>query len=379
MDDPATFAHEEILGAYEALKKAGKYRVLGFSTHDPAKICPPAFESKLFGALLVPYNSVQFRSAARSSRGEGARIGVIAMKTLAGREQDNVPQLQGQRGTYAQAAIKWALADPAVTSAVVSARTFEHVTSTCAPPAASSRRRSRRRCRPTASTRAGATAASAATSARRPARAASRWPTCSGNGMYFENYGLEKHAVQQYARLEEGRRASACAGAAPRASGLPARARRRGAARAERPPAESVARAGRPADDGRAGPGRRPATSGAAARRRRRPLAHEDAVRARPALADARDADGGTVGDGADLLAGPAARAERGIDVRALELGDAAVGRTSVASSNQIAWATSGRTPRRRRRPCPWPRAGSGRGRRTPSRCARGWPSCPPP
>jgi predicted aldo/keto reductase-like oxidoreductase len=211
--DPAILEHEEILGAYEALKKAGKYRFLGFSTHDSARICPLAIKSKLFSAMMVYYNSVQYPERFEIlAEAQKAGVGVIAMKTMAGREQDKVAALAKERTTYMKAAVKWALADPNVNSAVVTMGTFEHVDECLRASGQAPTPREQasldvyREVAVNRYCRMGCAKCLAAC----PAGVAI--PDVMRFGMYYENYGIEKYAIQQYAGLDGTKRASACVG-----------------------------------------------------------------------------------------------------------------------------------------------------------------------
>ncbi|MBU0756274.1 MAG: aldo/keto reductase [Planctomycetes bacterium] len=210
-DSPALFKNEEILSAYEALKKAGKYRHLGFSTHSAEQICPLAYETKLFSNMMVIYNSVQNPERSEIiTQAKKLGIGVIAMKTMMGREQDNVAELADERTTYSQAAVKWALTDEAVTSVVLSMQSYEHIDEYLK---ASGRKLTQqdeqvlkkyvkavddRYCR------VGCKDCLAACPHRVAIHDVMRF------GMYYENYSQEKHAMQQYARLNERERATAC-------------------------------------------------------------------------------------------------------------------------------------------------------------------------
>lgn len=126
--DPALFECDELLGAYDDLKKAGKLRFLGFSTHKPDIICPVAFKDKRFSVMMGIYNSVQNPKRSKwITKAKGLGIGVITMKTMMGQEQDKLTELADDRSTYSQAAIKWALTDKSVSSVMITMRTFEHI------------------------------------------------------------------------------------------------------------------------------------------------------------------------------------------------------------------------------------------------------------
>lgn len=209
--DPEVFKNEELLDAYETLKKAGKFRFLGFSTHDADKVCDAGFDSGLFSVVLMIYNSIQYPQRSRlitKAREKG--IGVIAMKTMMGRQQDRIVRLVNEKTTFSQAAMKWALTDPGVTSVVISMRTFEHIEEylqasgrTLTPEDEAVIEKyvtavDHEYCR------IGCTACAESCPKRLPINDIMRF------GMYFENYGDEKKALLEYAALEKKQRADAC-------------------------------------------------------------------------------------------------------------------------------------------------------------------------
>jgi len=209
--DPAIFGNEELLSAYDTLKQQGKFRFLGFSTHDAEKVIPGAIDSGMFDVMLMIYNSIQYPERSDLiTRAHDAGIGVMAMKTMAGRQQDRVAELVNEKTSFSQAAITWALSDPGVDSVLISIRTFEHVDEYCA---ASGRT---------------LTAADKAVLATYETAVNNQFcrigcTTCQAScpeqvavgdimrfGMYFENYGNEKQAILEYASLDERNRAAAC-------------------------------------------------------------------------------------------------------------------------------------------------------------------------
>ncbi|MHC4944293.1 MAG: aldo/keto reductase [Planctomycetota bacterium] len=211
VEDEALLKNEEILAAYETLKKAGKYRFLGFSTHNADKICPPAYDSGLFSAVMLIYNSVQYPDRGKHmARAKELGIGTIAMKTMGGREQDHLTELAGKRTTYSQAAIKWALTDRDVDNVVITMRTFEHVEEylQASGQTLSSQEKEvlkkyvkavdNRYCR------IGCSLCHASCPHDVAINDIMRF------GMYYENYGEEKKAMLEYASLDRSRRASPC-------------------------------------------------------------------------------------------------------------------------------------------------------------------------
>ncbi|MFH2000507.1 MAG: aldo/keto reductase [Planctomycetota bacterium] len=209
--DPEIFQNEEILSAYETLKKAGKFRFLGFSTHDADRVCDAAYASGLFSVMLLIYNSIQFPNRSELiTRAKEHGIGVLAMKTMMGRQQDRIVGLVNDRTTFSQAAMKWALTDPGVTSVCISMRTFEHIEEylqasgkTLTPEDEAVLGKyvaavDHEYCR------IGCTACLESCPQKIAIHDIMRF------GMYYENYGDEKKALLEYAALEKKRRADAC-------------------------------------------------------------------------------------------------------------------------------------------------------------------------
>lgn len=128
LDDPKTLENQELLSGYEALKKAGKFRFFGFSTHKAEPVCEAAFDTGLFSVMLLIYNSMQYPNRSKIiTKAKKLGVGVLAMKTMMGRRQDRIVELINEKTSFSQAAIKWALTDEAISSVCISMRTFEHV------------------------------------------------------------------------------------------------------------------------------------------------------------------------------------------------------------------------------------------------------------
>jgi predicted aldo/keto reductase-like oxidoreductase len=126
--DPSLFKNEEILSAYDELKKQGKYRFLCFSTHDTDVVVPAAIESGLFGVAMLMHIPGMFpKMEEMYTRLYEAGLGIIAMKVLKGGEGANVLEKANPGMTFAQAAIQWALQDQKISTVLISMRTFEHI------------------------------------------------------------------------------------------------------------------------------------------------------------------------------------------------------------------------------------------------------------
>lgn len=120
--------HREIVDAMLDLKKKGKARFIGISTHknEPAVIKTMA-EDGIWDVVLTSYNYRQtYREEMNMAIALAAQagMGVVAMKTLAGGWLDR----ERTRPVNAGAAIKWALSNPDVHTAIPGITAFDHLT-----------------------------------------------------------------------------------------------------------------------------------------------------------------------------------------------------------------------------------------------------------
>jgi len=128
IDDPAALRREEVLAAYDRLKRDGKVRFSGFSTHQPARTLPEAIEGGRFDVVLMAYNHLESAAAEPLiARARDKGIGTIAMKVFAGGKQGSLKSLVSDRLKYAQAALRWVLGNPAVDGLIATMSTFAHV------------------------------------------------------------------------------------------------------------------------------------------------------------------------------------------------------------------------------------------------------------
>jgi len=132
----------EIFEAFEILKKAGKVRHLGVSSHtDPAGILEAAIQTKIYSAAMVAYNIVNHRYMRTAlEKARQADLGVIAMKVARpvyhGRNISNpndprrVKMLEDAvPGTLKapQKAYLWALRNPNLSAVISEMISSEHV------------------------------------------------------------------------------------------------------------------------------------------------------------------------------------------------------------------------------------------------------------
>lgn len=209
--------------AFDRLKEQGKARYLGFSSHTPnlVEVADTATRSGRFDVMMLAYHHGAWPElGAVIARAKAADIGVVAMKTLKGAKHRGLEALRGEVQAYSQAAFKWVLSNPDVSCLVVSFYDPRHVDEYLH---ASGQQLSDAdlalldrydqaiagaHCRPHCGECLGACPAGV------PIDDVLR------HRMYFEDYGREKSAMQQYARLVRDAEAclgcpAPCAGACP--------------------------------------------------------------------------------------------------------------------------------------------------------------------
>jgi predicted aldo/keto reductase-like oxidoreductase len=198
--------------AFDQLKQEGKARFLGFSSHTPnlAQVVARAIESNRFDVMMLAYHHGiwpslgQLITRARTERD----MGVVAMKTLKGAKHNGLVGWSDKAAAYSQASFKWVLSNPDVSCLVVSFFEPQHVDeylfASGAPPTAHDHALLREYDQRIAGTYC-------------PPHCGACLDHCSEGvavndvlryRMYFEDYGLEKRGIQQYARLAKN--ASAC-------------------------------------------------------------------------------------------------------------------------------------------------------------------------
>ena len=119
----------ENLEVMEKAKKSGKARFIGVSTHsNEPEVIRAAVEAKIYDVVLSGYN---FRKDylkdldAAIAEATEAGVGIIAMKTMAGAFWDK----QRTQPINTKAALKWALNNPNITTAIPGMTTFDQLKS----------------------------------------------------------------------------------------------------------------------------------------------------------------------------------------------------------------------------------------------------------
>jgi predicted aldo/keto reductase-like oxidoreductase len=109
--------------AFDRLKEQGKVRFLGVSTHTPnlEEIANAAIDSGRFDVLMLAYHFGMWPGFDHILAKAKARdVGVVAMKTLKGAKHTNLAEFRREADSYAQAAFRWVLSNPAVSCLVIS-------------------------------------------------------------------------------------------------------------------------------------------------------------------------------------------------------------------------------------------------------------------
>ena len=119
--------YQPVLKALEKAKREGKARFVGVSTHrNEPEVIRAAVEAKLYDVVLTSYNFKQdHHLEVQKAIGEAAQagLGIVAMKTQAGVFWDK----DKQNPINMKAALKWALRDPNVHTAIPGFTTLDQL------------------------------------------------------------------------------------------------------------------------------------------------------------------------------------------------------------------------------------------------------------
>jgi len=211
ISDLALLENEELLAAYSQLKKDGKIRFTGFSSHNPKVHLKQALENDFCQVALFIYNHTEGKDAEpviEEARRKG--IGTVAMKVFAGGMQGSLKSLISQEVSYPQAAIRWVLSNPNIDCCIVTMSSYSHVEEYVA---ASGKPLNRESLQMIAEYQRQTSSEYCRVSCERCLS------SCPNNvaineilryGMYFENYRMEKEAMRYYAQLEQNRKPLLC-------------------------------------------------------------------------------------------------------------------------------------------------------------------------
>jgi aryl-alcohol dehydrogenase-like predicted oxidoreductase len=211
VSDEAVLTNEEVLAAYERLKKEGKIRFTGFSTHGAENTFPTLLETAVYDVVLFVYNHMEGPSIeALIDKVRTKGIGTIAMKALAGNKQGNLKSLVNERTKYSQAALCWVLSNPRVDSCLITMNTFSHVEEYLA---ASGKSLARDGLQTLSKYQREAGRLYCRVSCRDCLRSCPQGVAINDvlrYAMYYEDYRLEQNAMELYGRLAPGHKPISC-------------------------------------------------------------------------------------------------------------------------------------------------------------------------
>jgi len=205
--------NQELMSAYAQLKKDGKVRFTGFSTHNAKQTLKQTLDTDFAQVVLVMYNHMEGKEIeplVKAVREKG--IGTVAMKIFAGGMQGNLKPLVDQRTSYSQAAIRWVLSNPDFDTCIPTMSSYSHVEEYVG---ASGQPLDRAALQTLAAYRREVGDVYCRVSCRECLSA------CPNNvavndvlrfAMYYEHYGMERQALDYYAELEPERKPLNCAG-----------------------------------------------------------------------------------------------------------------------------------------------------------------------
>ena len=126
--NPELLEYKPITDAIKNLKKEGKTKYIGFSTHaNMPTVINAAAESKVWDVILTVYNFKLDNIAEMDSalkKANEAGIGIVAMKTIAG---GGFLDKEKTKPINSTAAIKWALSNPNIHTAIPGMTAFDHL------------------------------------------------------------------------------------------------------------------------------------------------------------------------------------------------------------------------------------------------------------
>ena len=131
VDEAKELQDQGPLQALQELKKQGKTRFIGISTHRTVDVLPAAMDLNLFDVMLVTFNYTMAHDQVMLDtikRAADRGIGIVAMKTQAGGTVRPDAKLPKQLPPYSQTALlKWVLNHDFVTTAIPGFSTYEHL------------------------------------------------------------------------------------------------------------------------------------------------------------------------------------------------------------------------------------------------------------
>jgi len=128
VDDLKLLENQELQAGYDQLKKDGKVRFTGFSSHNAKLTLKQALDHDFVQLVLVIYNHLEGKEIEpllKQVRQKG--IATVAMKIFAGGKQGNLKSMVSQTMSYPQAAIRWVMSNPDIDTCIPTMSSYSHV------------------------------------------------------------------------------------------------------------------------------------------------------------------------------------------------------------------------------------------------------------
>jgi predicted aldo/keto reductase-like oxidoreductase len=211
LSDLKMLENEELLAAYDQLKKEGKIRFTGFSTHNAKVTLKQALDHDFVQMVLVIYNHFEGKEIEPLLKKVHQKgIATVAMKIFAGGKQGNLKSMVSQSVSYPQAAIRWVMSNPDIDTCIPTMSSYSHVEEYVAASGQSLNR----------SDLAAISEYQSQTYDQYCRVSCSQClSSCPQNvaindvlrfKMYFEDYKMEKESMRYYADLEDARKPIGC-------------------------------------------------------------------------------------------------------------------------------------------------------------------------
>ncbi len=211
LGDLSLLKNEELQAAYSQLKKEGKIRFTGFSTHNAKDTLKQALDQDFAQVILFIYNHMEGKDIEpliQQVRQKG--IGTVAMKVFAGGRQGNLKSFVSQEVSYPQAALRWVLSNPHIDCCIPTMSSYSHVEEYVA---ASKKPLNRADLKMIAEYQRQASQHYCRVSCQECLSSCPHGVAINDvlrYEMYFENYRLEKDAMGYYAELDRDKKPLHC-------------------------------------------------------------------------------------------------------------------------------------------------------------------------
>jgi predicted aldo/keto reductase-like oxidoreductase len=214
LGDRTRIENENIYTMFEKARQQGKIRFWGASGHGPKIVSDFTWliENTNPDVIMPGMNYMTRGIEPVLAMAKEKDIAVVAMKSMSAARKIDYSDFSGQGRTVRQALLKWMLAQPNIDTISISMRTFEEVdefvgsSGKVAPTPKEEKAMDdygmlldRDYCRP------GCDSCLGSCPHEVPIHDILRY------SLYFNNYGNEKHAMERYASVPDGRTASNCA------------------------------------------------------------------------------------------------------------------------------------------------------------------------